>query len=763
MATRSAREFIRRPAALICCLLVTVAVLGFHTHARASHLRYGHLKWEPRADISPTTAEFTLINGFRRDEFSGSGTDGLPITGDVIVELVGGTSLRFGDGTQTPVLKYEVTAFSVTDNWILGVALEPGAPGPPSGTTIVETESNDGPVDADPIAIGDDYTGDIVPADLDWISFAAGGGESLVATLVLGTLSVGNIAVVDTDGTTPLAVAVRTSPSGDLETRFDLPNAAGTYYLVVQDPFLGPPGTYAVQLRALQETGMPTVLHTYAAQDDAGSPWKPFVFVCCRTFLEQNNAGVFFQLETLVELGSGNRSPASTFLPVTPCPVNAICNFFVPGVDNNPNTTLEWRLSTPIESGGNSVFAQPPGLTVDGATGLVTWDTTGTTVGQLWSCQVTIEDRDSTTTGLRTKVPVDFHIRIVDDTGSPPQCDIPPTPTGVFSVEAGQSFAATVQGSDADPGDLLALNSAGLPPGASTSPLLPQSSASPVSTSLSWTPTADDVGIHPFLFTVADPVGLEAQCFFAIEVSEPAECDVRIDFDDLVHDDALEINHWSTTSPRIVGDGGFNISASFAVTWLATYGTQHDSYSGSTALHGFHMPGSAANFDPLALTIGPGVAGFPQISTDTFSPISAVVTERDSSFPAGTQFEFTGRFPDNSPVMQNVPFDGDIATNHEVLFSGFHGVKYIEWPGTHQIDSICIRAACSDGLDNDGDGLIDLADPSCTQEGDLDERSLIQPDPVPALPTPAMLLLLALLSISGIWTARRLGTSVAPG
>lgn len=89
-----------------------------------NHYYFGQLSWRPRPDIKPNTAEFTLKNAFRRDIFSGSGTDGLPVKGDLIFDTVGRTSLAFGDGTSTGVLRYIVIDYSVEGNWILGLALE---------------------------------------------------------------------------------------------------------------------------------------------------------------------------------------------------------------------------------------------------------------------------------------------------------------------------------------------------------------------------------------------------------------------------------------------------------------------------------------------------------------------------------------------------------------------------------------------------------------------------------------------------------------
>ena len=42
------------------------------------------------------------------------------------------------------------------------------------------------------------------------------------------------------------------------------------------------------------------------------------------------------------------------------------------------------------------------------------------------------------------------------------------------------------------------------------------------------------------------------------------------------------------------------------------------------------------------------------------------------------------------------------------------------------------KPACSDGLDNDGDGLVDAADPGCSSAGDTDEYNAPPQPPPPA-------------------------------
>lgn len=380
------------PQKLLWALLFSVALVA---SANASHFRYGHLTWQPKASISPTTVEFTLTSSFRRNGYSGSGPDGYPVLGDVITEHVGGTGLNFGDGASTGTLQFKVTAFSATDNLINAVALDP-------------------------------------------------------ATLQEG------------------------------------------------------------------------VLHTYAASTDNGDPWLAEVDSCCRTSVEQNNPGGNYTVQTLVETESGNSSPVSSLVPIVGCPVNAPCSFLVPANDSSTNAVLSWRLATPAEAGFG--FSQPGSgspspLGIDPNTGQVTWDTSllSVVVGQLYSTQVIIEERDADTNDLITRVAVDFLIRITN-AGPPPVCTIAPDDN--FTVPVGGVLNFSVTGSTPSATGSVILNSAGLPQGSATSPGLPADSAplQSITADFSWTPS--QIGAFVTNFSVTDNEGQQGLCQAFIDVVE---------------------------------------------------------------------------------------------------------------------------------------------------------------------------------------------------------------------------------------------------
>lgn len=121
----------RRFGAAIAATFVftTVLVLVVPSPAQASHFRFGNLSWRARADLSPSTVEFTLTAAFRRCGYSGTAPDGCPAVGDVIEEFIGFTQLLPGDGTSIgDPLDFEVIAINPVQDWLLARAERPGGP-----------------------------------------------------------------------------------------------------------------------------------------------------------------------------------------------------------------------------------------------------------------------------------------------------------------------------------------------------------------------------------------------------------------------------------------------------------------------------------------------------------------------------------------------------------------------------------------------------------------------------------------------------------
>lgn len=195
------------------------------------------------------------------------------------------------------------------------------------------------------------------------------------------------------------------------------------------------PGNW-LMARALQP-GSATqeyISHTYAGP----GPYTLVSASCCRTEAlvfpnaHINNAGLSYRYETIIDF-STRSSPISLLPPIVDCPRESICTFRVAAVDPDAGdpeapANLQWRPATATEMGGTDLSSMPPGASINPDNGEYTWDTRGAALGPdgyntLYSTQIVIEDRVLLQNGnlgnLKSRVAVDFFIRIVDLPGPP--------------------------------------------------------------------------------------------------------------------------------------------------------------------------------------------------------------------------------------------------------------------------------------------------------------------------------------------------------
>lgn len=315
---------------------------------------------------------------------------------------------------------------------------------------------------------------------------------------------------------------------GDLSTPKGSPGGNGLYYLVTS---VDPVSNWVFGL-ALDAASLPaidtSITHTYAAPGN----YTARVDSCCRISpavapnAHINNPDLDYRVETVVAVGMANSSPLTSLPPIVICPQNAVCSFLVPATDPDPGDTLTFRLSTAPEA-DTGAFTQPGppdapnSASIDPLTGVYTWNTSGATLGPvalntLYSTQVTIEERDGSNV-LKGKVAVDFFIQLVPDVNDPPDFSSPVCNTTTVAP-SGAALTFSVAASDPDAGDVVTLNVAGLPAGATMTPPLP-TSANPVGSDFAWTPLVSQVGSYILTFTATDQTNQQALCSLTIDVT----------------------------------------------------------------------------------------------------------------------------------------------------------------------------------------------------------------------------------------------------
>jgi len=654
-----------------------------HAHFHGSHFRYGHLTWRP---VGPRTAEFTLINAFRRD-YPGSGPDGRVVTGDQFTEDIGGTPLCFGDGSCTGTLSYEVISYSLEQNWVIGRAVNPGRYQslPPTGLVRQEIEPNNTFENANPLDVGDDYSSTINEAgDRDLMRFSLTQPRRVSISTHLLTLSDSILLLYGGDGS---LIAFHDDSGGGTTERMELDLSAGTYFIEVGG-YANNSGSVRVELREQQFQPAGPLVHTYGSDE----PQLAYIFSCCRIG-GLVNENVQYRVETTVRFDEPNGSPVSSLPPIIKAPVNTPnFSFRIPAIDPEGDA-LSFRLATDMESG---IVNPIPRLSVD-STGLVTWDTRGTFPEQLWTTQIVIEERRNGQ--LIGSSAVDFIIEMVNSVGTAPSCELSQQS---FTVRPGERIHFTVSGTDPDP-DTLTLNTEGLPSGAALLPALPLQGPSGVSSAFEWIPpdSAENT-VHVVGFTVTDSNGLTDQCAVSLRIlgkqtNQPPVADAGPD--QLVAEGGMVLLDGSGSSDP-EGHG-----LTFSWSQVSSTGPVVTLSSTTVATPAFLASDDGVYTFLLTVTDEQGLTSSETVTITVANVAPSVAAASDAPQYWGLPVHFTGSASDPSSADTAAGFNPTWAPGDSSTLAGFTAVHAYDAPGTYQA---VLSATDKDGASGSASALVEI-------------------------------------------------------
>ncbi len=249
-------------------------------------------------------------------------------------------------------------------------------------------------------------------------------------------------------------------------------------------------------------TGTATITKSYSSS----GAFTAFFESCCRISPSsglQNNTDGSFRMESVVTPGIANDPPKTSVPALVSVSDNHIVQFPIPAFDPNGDT-ISFRLATSAEAG--SGFTQPPGMTIDPTTGIVTWDirnsVLNTSPGQLWSAQVMVTDSNG------AKVPADFMLQIASATNLAPVFDVIPT---TLTAVAGVPLTFSVQAYDPDSGTPVTLQALTPPTGMTFTAQSPTNGSTTSDSRLgaAWTPPISAAGSSFVLnFIATDSLGV---------------------------------------------------------------------------------------------------------------------------------------------------------------------------------------------------------------------------------------------------------------
>ena len=222
----------------------------------------------------------------------------------------------------------------------------------------------------------------------------------------------GHITWTRTPGTRTVTFTITTAWKYDYVDPIDLDFGDGT-------ALNGVSGTEIVYIPNDYRVFQAQVTHTYATD----GPFTVSFNSCCRISTLQNGADNYFTVSSIVCLSNNNLGSPAYTSPVI-IEMNSTGNNQFQLVTSEPDGSPITYSTTAIQS-NNYIPTIGTNVASVSQTGLISWNTTGTTIGQLYQMKVTMSDGCA-------KSEIDFIIKIVN-------CPLSSTLTGTQSINQGQS------------------------------------------------------------------------------------------------------------------------------------------------------------------------------------------------------------------------------------------------------------------------------------------------------------------------------------
>lgn len=279
--------------------------------------------------------------------------------------------------------------------------------------------------------------------------------------------------------------------------------ATGTLRYIVTS--INPTGDWLFVEALNPGTDTPGLIHTYPAN----GAYTATSFSCCRIGGLQN-AGFFYGASTIVTVGNGNSSPISNIVPIVNVAQGGVRSWTLPATDANGDR-LRFRLADATETQGGD---QPPGLTINPTSGVLSWNTAGLPLGLYWT-QQTVEELNPNGS-VKGKVTVDYLINLQQQVA---QNDAPvfstPACNSSRSVLVGRPLSLQVRATDPNAGDVVSLLVAGAPPGATFN----ATAGNPATGTFAWTPLTSQSGPRIVTFSATDDNAAQTLCSVTIVAS----------------------------------------------------------------------------------------------------------------------------------------------------------------------------------------------------------------------------------------------------